>query len=409
MSCSEPSRNSSSSLDMPSLLSINISFLASKPLDELDKDGFGAHAAFGSSFASLRRHKVATKPKPKVEDGIFGTSEGIGFTKKNELFVEFVAINAPRLFGYCIYLKVNVLGNHGKWDSEQHMIHFFALIYAGCTDFEKTNGGCVFAKSQHATFNCMWQQKQLFDNLDAMLVEESLLLRTLESTHLNSCQNVKAAASRILGFIEEFIPVFKKSKEFEKQLAVFIKQGFERSSILESVLSHFDESFSKVSYVSESIHLSSVMGKLIAKQFSLALVIENESENLHGLTDPCCEKCPELEALFADSFKRAIRHVMDVLQKLGSLGFLAIGVTNTDYCNWEAIHYGLTIPLLKGLIFLSVYLELLGICLSLNIWRFYSNGKARTHWIFGNVSSLAYFEADNSNLSVEVVQISAWL
>ncbi|XVF27015.1 hypothetical protein REPUB_Repub14bG0070000 [Reevesia pubescens] len=220
--------------------------------------------------------------------------------------------------------------------------------FSGCTDFEKTNGGCAFARSQHATFNCMWQQKQLFDNLDAMLVEESLLLRTVESTHLNSCQNVKAAASRILGFIEEFIPVFKKSKEwldnyfigrdgstttlagtarpyviseqmeklvlhnfqvlreFEEQLAVFVNQGFERSSIVESVLSHFDESFSK--------------GKLIAKQFSLALEMENESKNLHELTDPCCEKCPELEAQFADSFKRAIRHVMDVLQKLGSLG-----------------------------------------------------------------------------------------
>lgn len=27
------------------------------------------------------------KTKPKVEDGIFGTSGGIGFTKQNELFV----------------------------------------------------------------------------------------------------------------------------------------------------------------------------------------------------------------------------------------------------------------------------------------------------------------------------------
>ncbi|XVF07654.1 hypothetical protein REPUB_Repub06bG0158200 [Reevesia pubescens] len=161
-------------------------------------------AGHHDSLMSTTRVVVATKPKPKVEDGIFGTSEGIGFTKKNELFVEFVAINAPRLFGYCIYLKV-------------------ALI------LKKTNGGCVFAKSQHATFNCMWQQKQLFDNLDAMLVEESLLLRTLESTHLNSCQNVKAAASRILGFIEEFIPIFKKSK-----CDVFIYVSCAQTALLDS-------------------------------------------------------------------------------------------------------------------------------------------------------------------------------
>ncbi|KAF5450717.1 hypothetical protein F2P56_031044 [Juglans regia] len=36
--------------------------------------------------------KVAPKPKEKVEDGIFGTSGGIGFTKQNELFVGRVAM-----------------------------------------------------------------------------------------------------------------------------------------------------------------------------------------------------------------------------------------------------------------------------------------------------------------------------
>ncbi|KAK9270828.1 hypothetical protein L1049_026414 [Liquidambar formosana] len=36
--------------------------------------------------------KKAPSPKPKVEDGIFGTSGGIGFTKQNELFVGRVAM-----------------------------------------------------------------------------------------------------------------------------------------------------------------------------------------------------------------------------------------------------------------------------------------------------------------------------
>ncbi|KAK1435007.1 hypothetical protein QVD17_00762 [Tagetes erecta] len=36
--------------------------------------------------------KAAPAPKPKVEDGIFGTSGGIGFTKQNELFVGRVAM-----------------------------------------------------------------------------------------------------------------------------------------------------------------------------------------------------------------------------------------------------------------------------------------------------------------------------
>ncbi|GAB4862079.1 hypothetical protein Ancab_037333 [Ancistrocladus abbreviatus] len=36
--------------------------------------------------------KKVAQPKPKVEDGIFGTSGGIGFTKENELFVGRVAM-----------------------------------------------------------------------------------------------------------------------------------------------------------------------------------------------------------------------------------------------------------------------------------------------------------------------------
>lgn len=59
-----------------------------------------------------------------------------------------------------------------------------------------------------------------------------------------------------------------------------------------------------------------LQGKLIAEQLSLALDMGNESKN-HEL---CCEKCPELEAQFGDAFKLTIRHVMDLLQKLGSLG-----------------------------------------------------------------------------------------
>lgn len=35
---------------------------------------------------------VKPKPKAKVEDGIFGTSGGFGFTKQNELFVGRVAM-----------------------------------------------------------------------------------------------------------------------------------------------------------------------------------------------------------------------------------------------------------------------------------------------------------------------------
>ena len=44
--------------------------------------------------------------KPKVEDGIFGTSGGIGFTKQNELFVGRVAMIGFAVSQYCPVLKI---------------------------------------------------------------------------------------------------------------------------------------------------------------------------------------------------------------------------------------------------------------------------------------------------------------
>lgn len=45
-----------------------------------------------------------------------------------------------------------------------------------------------------------------------MLVEESLLLRTVESTHLSDCQSVRVGAHSVLSFSKKFIPVIQKSK-----------------------------------------------------------------------------------------------------------------------------------------------------------------------------------------------------
>ncbi|KAF9608399.1 hypothetical protein IFM89_009765 [Coptis chinensis] len=42
--------------------------------------------------APAKKSLPTSEPKPKVEDGIFGTSGGIGFTKQNELFVGRVAM-----------------------------------------------------------------------------------------------------------------------------------------------------------------------------------------------------------------------------------------------------------------------------------------------------------------------------
>lgn len=56
----------------------------------------------------------------------------------------------------------------------------------------------------------IWQQ--IFDNITAMFLEESALLRTVGSTHSDSCEAVKTSSRSLLSFIEKLIPIAQNSK-----------------------------------------------------------------------------------------------------------------------------------------------------------------------------------------------------
>lgn len=66
-------------------------FLHTNPKPSISVLGLQTVALFKSKTKAPPK-KVEPKSKPKVEDGIFGTSGGIGFTKQNELFVGRVAM-----------------------------------------------------------------------------------------------------------------------------------------------------------------------------------------------------------------------------------------------------------------------------------------------------------------------------
>ncbi|KAK4365874.1 hypothetical protein RND71_013754 [Anisodus tanguticus] len=79
--------------------SLSSFFLASLPLKFSSSSASSSSTHFTSTTVALFKSKakapakkVEPKPKEKVEDGIFGTSGGIGFTKQNELFVGRVAM-----------------------------------------------------------------------------------------------------------------------------------------------------------------------------------------------------------------------------------------------------------------------------------------------------------------------------
>ncbi|XP_058209782.1 midasin-like isoform X2 [Rhododendron vialii] len=79
----------------------------------------------------------------------------------------------------------------------------------------------------------MWPQKQLLGTLCSLLVEECLLLKTVESTHFKTCQSVKGATNRVCVFLEKFIPDFQKSKDLLDNLLLG------RDGVLTSVVTPF--------------------------------------------------------------------------------------------------------------------------------------------------------------------------
>ncbi|XP_010261987.1 PREDICTED: midasin isoform X2 [Nelumbo nucifera] len=204
--------------------------------------------------------------------------------------------------------------------------------------------GCdLVTPNQHAINKCMWQQKLLFDNLCSMAHEAHLLLRTVESTHSNTCPSVKATANKVLLFIEKFIPDFQKSKElldhyllsnngyvttqadslplliskrmeqlvienfqvindFEGKVRAFCMQPANRS--LEGVLlSHFQDVFNKA--------------KVIMKEFYSILDLRNHTVIASEDGTASTETFAELDSAFSESFKETLRTIMEAFGKIG--------------------------------------------------------------------------------------------
>uniref|UniRef100_A0A6N2MX25 AAA+ ATPase domain-containing protein n=1 Tax=Salix viminalis TaxID=40686 RepID=A0A6N2MX25_SALVM len=248
----------------------------------------------------------------------------------------------------------------------------FGNSYLKCTDIdERTSSEYSIVQNQRAIFQCMWKQKQLFDGLTTLLAEESLLLRTVESTHLKSCQSVRPAANHVLQFIEKFIPVTQKSKEsldnyllgqlgglqsllqesldksllgrdvtisagpsrpyiiskqmeqlvyknfqvikeFEEHFFDFRKQDWNRSFIIETLLGHFDDVFKE--------------GKMLADQFESAVKQRSQTRDSSEEVGYNSGNNNQLEADFDSALKKAHNLVMEALEKQispGDGGFLS--------------------------------------------------------------------------------------
>ncbi|VVB16033.1 unnamed protein product [Arabis nemorensis] len=170
----------------------------------------------------------------------------------------------------------------------------------------KDDSALSFPQNQHAIFNCLWLQKKLFDNITAMLLEELALLRTIGSTHLYSCQTVKASSRSLLSLIEKLILIAQNSKasldrllldsngfiitpssclhQFVTQHMVqLLRLNFDQLTDLENQISILCEDNEK-SYARDVLlsHFSPVFkeGKLLAENLNCLLKMRDQSTGM---------------------------------------------------------------------------------------------------------------------------------
>ncbi|RDX86825.1 Midasin, partial [Mucuna pruriens] len=229
--------------------------------------------------------------------------------------------------------------------------------FSSSTD-NNTDYMCSIIPKQLATYKCMWQQKvriiieilfgsvfatQLFDTLCATSQEELLLLRILENSHLNTCQRAKPLASQMIASIEEFLPVFCKSKEsldcyligrtkavtavtcshlcivtqemeqlvsenfkiiknFKDHFLELQEQDLDRSTVKKVLIQHFREIIEKA--------------KLIEEEFTTAIKGNSNQVDLPEEDIFCERNSLELNARFNEALTSTYQHLATVLQNL---------------------------------------------------------------------------------------------
>ncbi|GAB4842595.1 hypothetical protein Ancab_012571 [Ancistrocladus abbreviatus] len=208
--------------------------------------------------------------------------------------------------------------------------------------------------NQHALIRCMWHQKEVFDSLCALSHEETLLLRTVKGVHMDNCQNVGAAANRMLALLEAFFPSFRKSKakldeyllgngvrikiatsmrplliskemelfliqnvevlkEFQEHLRAFRGKDINRSSVEDTLIRHFEDIIEKVKAIEKELHTSAESGK-----DSRILPQKRKSSTIMHGDDNCSAKnLSEYEDRFNLSVDNIYRNMTNTFQKLG--------------------------------------------------------------------------------------------
>ncbi|KAL0415065.1 UNVERIFIED_CONTAM: Midasin, partial [Sesamum latifolium] len=166
----------------------------------------------------------------------------------------------------------------------------------------------TFIKNQHVTFQCMWQQKQLFDGFCTLLYEEHLLLQTVENNHLNTCSSVKDGVEKIHLFIQKVLPDFQKSKNLLDHHLL----GSCEDITMPSVVEKMSKELLETSYLS----MEDLCAKAhIAEELYSSLNARKSTNNANVNVE---ENISKLESDFDDAIKGTYKHIIDTFQSIGS-------------------------------------------------------------------------------------------
>ncbi|CAI0420066.1 unnamed protein product [Linum tenue] len=158
-------------------------------------------------------------------------------------------------------------------------------------------------------------EKELLDALSSMLIEESLLLETLETAHLQSCEEVKPAANHVLQVLDKFIPLIKKSKEtLDKYL---LSHGGMVQIVVEGSLDKYILG----------------QGKLLAEELDRSLKTRDDSVNISEASTSS-----ELNT-FWQSFERTLQLANSAMTKQQSLsdGHVISEESIGSITSWESL------------------------------------------------------------------------
>ncbi|KAH9607417.1 hypothetical protein KSS87_007507 [Heliosperma pusillum] len=211
-------------------------------------------------------------------------------------------------------------------------------LSTSCSLTEGHDNGVATCSNQHVLLRCMWQQKELFDGLCSALNEESLMFKTIQSTHLSTCQNIKTAADDVLAFIKKTNQLVEDSKAYldgellgagpsikltAQMRAIVITKEMEQSiaqnfqflrELHDDLLALREKGMNRRAVDILLEHLQDIFVK--AKDFE-ELLLSSQQYGKQPLSPHCLS---EMEAEMCSCVNNTCIYITDALQKIGSWG-----------------------------------------------------------------------------------------